>query len=69
MRRLTALLVLALSVALLAQPSKDGERAAKWEKEVAKVEKRHAEKPPELGGVVFAGSSTTAATISRCAGR
>lgn len=42
----------------LAQPAKDEDRAAKWEKEVAAIEKRQTEKPPEKGGIVFAGSST-----------
>ena len=42
----------------IAQPVKDEDRAAKWEKEVAAIEKRQTEKPPEKGGIVFAGSST-----------
>ena len=58
MRRLTALLFLATTVALAAQPAKTTDRAARWEKDVVAVEGRHAEKPPEKGGVVFAGSST-----------
>src|SRR5436305_14254960 len=58
MRRLTALLVVAVAVTALAQPAKDADRAAKWEKEVAAIEKRQAENPPTKGGIVFAGSST-----------
>jgi lysophospholipase L1-like esterase len=58
MRRRTALLTLALAVsAAVAQP-KDADRPAKWEKEVAALEKRQAENPPAKGGIVFAGSST-----------
>lgn len=34
------------------------DRAAKWEKEVAAIEKRLAADPPKPGGVVFAGSSS-----------
>ena len=55
MRRLTALLFLGSTLPLLAQ---EADRAAKWEKEVAAIEKRQAENPPAKGGIVFAGSST-----------
>src|SRR5215218_3408937 len=58
MRRLTALLALVFTVIALAQPAKEADRAAKWEKEVAAIEKRQAEKPPAKGGIVFAGSSS-----------
>lgn len=58
MRRLTALLLLATTPALVAQPAKTTDRAARWEKDVAAVEERQTEKPPGKGGVVFAGSST-----------
>lgn len=58
MRRLTALLVLGVSLsAVLAQP-REAERAARWEKDVAKIEKQQADNPPATGGIVFAGSST-----------
>jgi hypothetical protein len=58
MRRLTALLFLAVAVLATAQPAKDYDRADKWEKEVAALEKKQAEKPPQKGGIVFTGSST-----------
>jgi hypothetical protein len=58
MRRLTALLVVTLAITALAQPAKDADRAARWEKEVAAIEKRQADRPPDKGGIVFAGSST-----------
>jgi hypothetical protein len=58
MRRLTTLLGVTFAVTALAQPAKDADRAAKWEKEVAAIEKRQADHPPEKGGIVFAGSST-----------
>ena len=58
MRRLTALLCLTTALVLVGQPTKEADRAAKWEKEVAAIEKRQADNPPEKGGIVFAGSST-----------
>jgi hypothetical protein len=58
MRRLTALLFLASTLPLFAQAAKEADRPAKWEKEVAAIEKRQAEKPPGEGGIFFAGSST-----------
>jgi lysophospholipase L1-like esterase len=58
MRHLTALLVFAFAATALAQPAGDADRAAKWEKEVATIEKRQAEQSPEKGGIVFGGSST-----------
>lgn len=48
--------LLACSAAAWAQPPAD--RAAKWEKEIAGIEKRHADKPPEKGAVLFAGASS-----------
>jgi lysophospholipase L1-like esterase len=47
-----------LVLPVLAQPKYEPERAAKWEKEIAALEKRQSESPPEKGGIVFAGSST-----------
>jgi lysophospholipase L1-like esterase len=47
------LLALALAVGQL-----PADRAAKWEKEVAGIEKRLAADPPTPGGVVFVGSSS-----------
>jgi lysophospholipase L1-like esterase len=58
MRRLSAVLILGLTVSVLGQSAKDADRFARWEKEVAAIEKRQAEKPPAKGGIVFAGSST-----------
>ena len=54
-------LVLAVSVVALAgaqEPKKDADTFARWEKEVAAIEKKLADKPPKPGCVVFAGSST-----------
>ncbi|HKB04692.1 MAG TPA: GDSL-type esterase/lipase family protein [Gemmataceae bacterium] len=59
MRRSFLLVVVGVFVAAaLAQPPKEYDRAAKWEKSVAAIEKQQAESPPEKGGIVFAGSST-----------
>src|SRR5438105_5005414 len=58
MPRLTALLSFGLCLTTVSGQSKDADRAAKWEKEVAVIEKRQAENPPTKGGIVFAGSST-----------
>jgi hypothetical protein len=58
MCRLTAILSFASALLSVAQPAKDYDRSAKWEKEVAAIEKRQAEKPPQKGGIVFTGSST-----------
>jgi len=59
MRRTSAVLCLGLlTAAIVAQAPKEFDRAAKWEKEIAALEKRQADMPPEKGGVVFAGSST-----------
>lgn len=58
MRRLTALLFLGSTLTLFAQTVKEVDRPARWEKDVAAIEKRQAEKPPQKGGIVFAGSST-----------
>jgi lysophospholipase L1-like esterase len=59
MRTLATFITFAIVVSIsLGQPAKDEDRAAKWEKEIAAIEKRQAEKPPEKGGIVFAGSST-----------
>jgi hypothetical protein len=41
-----------------AEPAKDAERFARWEKDIAAIEKRLKDNPPEKGGVIFAGSST-----------
>jgi lysophospholipase L1-like esterase len=51
-------LIFGLTVSVLGQSAKDADRFARWEKEVAAIEKRQVEKPPEKGGIVFAGSST-----------
>lgn len=58
--------MLPLVLALVAQPAPapppaapGTARAARWEKEVAAIEKRLAAAPPKAGGVVFAGSSST----------
>jgi lysophospholipase L1-like esterase len=58
MRRLAVVFLLGLPLSVLAPPAKDAERFARWEKEVAAIEERQAEKPPEKGGIVFTGSST-----------
>jgi GDSL-like Lipase/Acylhydrolase family len=58
MRRLTALLAAVVTAFVVAQPTKDADRVAKWEKEVAAIEKRQAEHPPDKGGIVFTVSST-----------
>lgn len=58
MRRSTALLFLTSAVVAVAQPAKDHDRAEKWEKEVAAIEKKQADHPPAKGGIVFTGSST-----------
>src|SRR6478752_5359555 len=58
MRRTTAFLAVAFVATALSQPAQDADRAAKWEKEVAVIEKLQAEHRPEKGGIVFAGSST-----------
>ncbi len=49
--------MLATFLALLIQPPA-ADPFAKWEKDVAAIEKRHKETPPKTGGIVFAGSST-----------
>jgi hypothetical protein len=46
------------SFAAFSQSPKTADRAAKWEKEVAAIEKRQSEKPPAKGEIVFAGSSS-----------
>lgn len=59
MRPLLAIVCLArLTLPAAAQPAYEPERAKKWEKEIAAIEKRQTESPPEKGGVIFAGSST-----------
>jgi lysophospholipase L1-like esterase len=59
MQALSSLVAVTILVSVgAAQPPKDDARAAKWEKEVAAIEKRQTEKPPDKGGIVFAGSST-----------
>lgn len=47
-----------LLLPVLIQPA-DADRAARWEKEIAAIEKRLKADPPKPGGVVFAGSSST----------
>jgi lysophospholipase L1-like esterase len=52
---------LALPMSIAVQPpaaSKDAGRFAKWEKEIAAIEKRLADAPPKTGSLVFAGSSS-----------
>jgi hypothetical protein len=44
--------------AICAEPAKDAERFARWEKDIAVIEKRLKDNPPEKGSVFFAGSST-----------
>lgn len=53
-------MLLTLALIALQPPAdpKDAERFAKWEKEVAAIEKRLKDAPPKAGGVVFAGSSS-----------
>ncbi|HVK07216.1 MAG TPA: GDSL-type esterase/lipase family protein [Gemmataceae bacterium] len=51
-------IVLSSALAASAQPAKDADRAAKWDKDVAAIEKRQSENPPAKGGIVFAGSSS-----------
>ena len=59
MRRTLSVILLGLvTPTLLAQSTKDADRATKWEKEIAAIEKRLVEMPPDKGGIVFAGSST-----------
>ncbi len=59
MRRLLAILAgTALLAPLLAQSGLEPARIQKWEKDIVALEKRHKEKAPEKGGIVFAGSST-----------
>jgi hypothetical protein len=58
MRRLTYFLVLTSAILAVAEPATEYDRAAKWEKEVAAIEKKQAEHPPAKGGIVFTGSST-----------
>jgi lysophospholipase L1-like esterase len=59
MRGTLAVVCLALlSTCVVAQAPKEADRAAKWEKEIAAIEKRLTEKPPDQGGIVFSGSST-----------
>src|SRR5262245_13711868 len=42
----------------VAQFPRESERFARWEKEIAALEKRQADKATEKGGILFAGSST-----------
>jgi lysophospholipase L1-like esterase len=58
MRRPTALLSFVVCLSVVSAQSKDVDRAAKWEKDVAAIERRQAESPPAKGGILFAGSST-----------
>ena len=52
------MLPLAIAVALTAQCQQPPLKFLRWEKEIAGIEKRLADKPPAKGGVVFAGSSS-----------
>ena len=58
MRRFIVLLILAVPGLAWAGPNPDAARMARWEKEVAGIEKRQKAMPVAKGGVVFAGSST-----------
>jgi lysophospholipase L1-like esterase len=58
MRCLIALFVLGIACKVALSQSKEEDRAAKWDKEIAALEKKQADKPPAKGGIVFAGSST-----------
>ncbi|HEX3149106.1 MAG TPA: GDSL-type esterase/lipase family protein [Gemmataceae bacterium] len=58
MRFLITLLILGVPLTAALGQDKEADRAAKWEKEIAAVEKRQADHPPAKGGIVFAGSST-----------
>lgn len=58
MRAPALLILFGLPLSVLGQPAKDADRFARWEKEVAAIEKRQAARPPERGGIVFTGSST-----------
>ena len=58
MRRFIVLLILAVPGLAWAGPSPDAARMARWEKEVAGIEKRQKAMPVAKGGIVFAGSST-----------
>jgi lysophospholipase L1-like esterase len=53
-----ALALLALAAPDVAPPPRPVDPFAKWEKEIAAIEKRLAAKPPAPGGVYFAGSSS-----------
>lgn len=57
MRRVLVFVALAIPFVAFADPADDA-RAAKWEKEIAALEKKQAAGKTEKGGVVFAGSST-----------
>jgi hypothetical protein len=54
----TFLLIAVVLSAFSDEPAKDAERFARWEKDIALMEKRLKDNPPEKGGVFFAGSST-----------
>jgi lysophospholipase L1-like esterase len=56
--RPTAACALLTAAAVVLGQAPPPDRFARWEKEVAAVEKRLADKPPARGGVVFAGSSS-----------
>jgi lysophospholipase L1-like esterase len=55
---LRVILLVLFASAGAAQSPKEAERFARWEKEIAALEKKQSDKPPEKGGIVFAGSST-----------
>jgi lysophospholipase L1-like esterase len=52
------ILLLAIACPAMAQATKDADRLARWEKDIAALEKKQTESSPEKGGVVFTGSST-----------
>lgn len=59
MRFCTALsLLLFLTTSLFAQDKPAADPYAKWEKEIAGIEKKASEQPPTKGGIVFVGSSS-----------
>jgi len=54
----TFLAAILITAAAFGQKEKDADRFAKWEKEVAAIEKRQTENPPDKNPEVFVGSST-----------
>jgi lysophospholipase L1-like esterase len=58
MHRLTSLLSFGLFLSVASGQPKDADSAAKWEKEIAAIEKRQTENPPKKNPEVYVGSST-----------